>query len=149
MVDWSNRDNAIITDFPRLEALEEEIRKAVNFELGTVDFDADIRSVMVFGSYARGTAVKGESDLDVLVEFTDITNKENFHTEKMWLVGAASNRMEQAATPLMRDWFNGYDILFIELGDMETIQEKKTDDRIVGPDGHPGIYVITRDVFLR
>lgn len=149
MVDWSKRDERKITEFPRLEALEENIREAVNFEMGTVDFDADIRSVIIFGSYARGTAVKGESDLDVIVEFENIDKRDNFDREKMWLVTSASNRLEQMATPLMEDWFNGYDVLFMEVGDMAMLQEKKTDDRVVGPDGHPGVYDITKDVFLR
>jgi predicted nucleotidyltransferase len=121
-----------------IDNIEEEVKSSVEYG---ADVDRSmIDSIYIFGSWARGTAIEGESDLDIAVFFKEGVRDMDY----TWESAMVSDSMEMG-NPMVRAMFEGFDVLLFD-GKVkdETIQEKMTESRSGRFEGEQQVYNLTK-----
>lgn len=77
--------------------------------LARLDELVELNRILIFGSYGRGWAVKGESDLDIIIDY-------HFHGEraKTFVRGELEQCMVTRPDSVLdglREWFDGVDVI--------------------------------------
>lgn len=90
-----------ITDVPDLDKLERQIVESFN---GCSTDAEELREIIVFGSYGRGGATKGESDLDIFID----AEGENPEPVSFCMVNSRDKfRIDRN----FEEWFDDYDVV--------------------------------------
>lgn len=105
--------NIGIEDLPDIGTLRSNIATVFNRCKSQTDSDVVLDDIIMFGSYARGVASKGESDLDLMVIVKD---KGDGSSEKDVSLDSAQINicMDNMGDNIIlgyEDWFNGVDII--------------------------------------
>lgn len=133
-----------ITDFDDLDRLENMLLDDLESALSDFNIGAELDEMHVFGSWARGTAIPEESDLDVIAFV--ITNQEaRFDANKISISARFGDLMEMGrfSTPRFR-WFDGIDTFVEHARNKQTmLQSKATETRDKRPEGQTGTYNLT------
>jgi len=113
-----------------------ESQKLVQLERGANFGDPD---VYVFGSWARGTAIEGVSDIDLALLYfpQDFTE---FKQEQMWATGDIMEELVEQQTERMDRLFDGYDVGLFHIRNSHLLNDKFTESRSDRPEGTPQIY---------
>lgn len=123
-----------IADFPHLGTLERRLKQAFQ---ECDDYDMEIDEIIIFGSYGRGTATKGVSDLDVFlyIEPETLNRNENLYEAVSCMEGGD---MERKVLDGFGDWFAGLDVDFStdEFGQWKVLYKMATHDDF-------GVYSLT------
>lgn len=139
-----------ITDFDALDRLERMLQDAVEQALSDFDVGAEIDSIHIFGSWARGTAIPKQSDLDVITFL--ITNQEaRFDANKIPISARVGDLMEMGRFSKQRfNWFGGIDTFVEHTRNKQTmLQSKATESRDDRPEGDTGTYNLTKRQYKR
>lgn len=143
MVDFNLRkeegkDISDLSDRARKEILD-VIMEAQSQVQSSRDMEAGEPDIYVFGSWARGTAIDGRSDIDLaLLYFPDDFTA--FKQEQMWATGDIREKMEELETERMKRLFDGYDIALVTFRNQHMLNDKFTESRSDRPEGTPQIY---------
>jgi predicted nucleotidyltransferase len=133
----------------RLTELHEKIQAAQEFAQDGLGLDVGRPTVYVFGSWARGTALAGQSDLDVVMMYEppDFTE---FAQGQIWLTNETREVMRERKSGWMENLFDGYDIFSIAGRNADTkLNNKFTESRDDRPEGETRIYNLTEQRFRR
>lgn len=144
------QDGKYITDFDALDRLERMLQDSIDQALSDFDVGAETDSIHVFGSWARGTAIPEQSDLDVIAFL--MTNQEaRFDANKIPISARVGDLMEMGRFSKRRfDWFDGIDTFVEHARNKQTmLQSKATETRDTRPEGNTGTYNLTDREFAR
>jgi hypothetical protein len=133
-----------ITDFDALDRLEDMLTDSLQRALNDFDVGAELDEMHVFGSWARGTAIPEQSDLDVIAFV--ITNQEaRFDANKIPISARFGDLMEMGRFSSSRfRWFDGIDTFVEHARNKQTmLQSKATETRDDRPEGQTGTYNLT------
>jgi len=134
-----------ITDFNDLDRLEQILLDGLQSSLNDFNINAEPDEIHVFGSWARGTAIPKQSDLDVIV-FVTTDQEARFDANKIPISARFGNLIEADHFLKTRfDWFNGIDAFTEHARNKKTVlQSKATESRDDRPEGKRGTYNLTK-----
>lgn len=138
-----------ITEFPDLDLLEDEIERLYKEAMDTVSFNGDIKNIYIFGSYARGTAVKGKSDLDVAVVLENIDfGEKKWGLENIHVAEMLTKTLDEESPQMFSEWFRGYDVLTFTINEWNREKSSKSRTSRDEIEGQTGVYNLTKREFI-
>lgn len=143
MVKFKRRkeDGKIITDLAE-RTLDEILETVVDVQTDVqVDRGVSIGKpvVYVFGSWARGTAIPQESDLDLALLYHPQDWGE-FKRAQLWITNSIRKGLVEEETPNMAENFEDYDLAIVSFRNSHLLNDKFTESRDDRPEGTPQIY---------
>ncbi len=126
----------------RLDTLEGEIIDTWDYISDGGDrYGGEMDEIYIFGSWARGTAIPGESDLDVVIFLEGVHESQEFDVNRMWMAAEISDMAEQS---LRFTEFDGYDIFIEDSYNKQAItKEKMKETREGRVEGERQVYSLT------
>lgn len=106
--------------------------------------DVELHSLYVVGSYARGTATAGVSDLDIVVVYNNAAGDNmdpQFDIAREMVVNCLREEIERGATEVMNRAYDGYDVIHtIPRNRWEFLERFVVGDADYTIDGKPRVY---------
>jgi hypothetical protein len=139
------RDGVSISDVPNLPGLRENFRESlVRCIDEQEDVDIEAERLFVVGSFARGTAEKGSSDLDVVVTFRS-PGGDNLDPQldaaTTAVVVCVQDRLLDPLSPEQQEWVEGIDVSDTKpRNELLTLERFTVETRENRPDGTPQVY---------
>lgn len=158
MPDYDARFGGLsITDFPKHDQIANWVEAAIRSCAEEEGKDLLERTqlvvgdMFVFGSYARDQAVKGESDLDVIVEVQNKRGEEldpDFDSLRRRVEMCAEDYLEDYVDENWDEWFAGADFMTMIPQNKEQSMIRVTTDSRMMVKGRQRIYNLREGVFV-